>query len=290
MLLLASACDAGSESAPSSYQPSPPPKPRPAPAASWSDNGYSPKLEFEGSSGDFSANVDGSFGELILTVRGSAVPENTVLRYQDKTAKLDGGYGSLDVTLDYPFGAVELKDVTDYKRKVDLGLEFQVELPGHEPATVKLPPVSLRSAASSSFAEIAKGRIEFVGEPADDGVRDTLVQIDRINSIQEVIGPAKLLQDIDLVSVEELITTDERKLCKGYTNGSIDFTITHTTMRVYDRRTGEQVAETTLVPSSKCPSVAVTSGGEASHYVEQDAKLKWLRSVVEKDKKKKKKK
>lgn len=288
MLLLASACDAGSDPVPSSYQPSPPPKPRPAPAASWSDNGMGPKLEFDGSRGDYSARVNGSFGQLIVSVRGSDVPSETVLRYKDQAAKLDNGYGSLDVTLDYPLGVVELKEVVDYQRKVDIGFEFQVELPGHEPATVKLPPLSLRSAASTSFAEVAKGRVEFVGEPADDGVRDILVQINRVNSIEEVIGPAKLLQDIDLVSIEELVPTDQRKLCKGYTGGDVNFSIEHTSIRVYDRRTGELAAETTLVPSSRCPSVAIASNGEASHYAGQDAKLEWLRSVVEKHNKRKK--
>lgn len=241
-----------------------------------------PKLEFEGSRGDISANVTGSFGDLIVSVHGSDVPTGTVLRYKDQTAKLDNGYGTLDVTLDYPLGAVELKEVSDYKRKVDIGFEFQVELPSYEGATIKLPPVSLRSAASTSFAEVAKGKVEFVGEPADDGVRDTIVQLNIVHSIEEVIGPAKLVQDIDLVALEEKVATTERKLCKGYTGGDINFTIEHTILRVYDRRSSELVAETTLVPSNKCPSVAMASNGEASHYVGQDAKLAWLRGVVEK--------
>lgn len=288
-MLLALACDAGSDPpVPSSRQPPPPPKPRPAPAASWSDDGMRPKLEFDGSRGDYSASINGSFGQLIVSVRGSDVPSQTVLRFKDQTAKLDNGYGSLDVTLDYPLGAVELKDVSDYQRKVDIGFEFQVELPGHEPATVKLPPLSLRSAASSSFAEVAKGRVEFVGEPADDGVRDIVVQINSVHSIEEVVGPAKLLQDIDLVSIEEQVPTDQRKLCKGYTGGDINFTIEHTSIRVYDRRTSELAAETTLVPSNRCPSVAMATDGEASHYVGQEAKLEWLRSVVEKPNKRNK--
>jgi hypothetical protein len=247
-----------------------------------------PKLEFEGSRGEVSANVNGSFGQLIVSVRGSDVPTGTVLRYKDQTAKLDNGYGSLDVTLDYPLGAVEFRDVSDYQRKVDIGFEFQVELPGHEGATVKLPPLSLRGAVSSCFAEVAKGRVEFVGEPADDGLRDTVVQINRVSSIEEVIGPAKLVQDIDLVALEEQVPTEERKLCKGYTGGDINFTIEHTTIRVYDRRTSELVAETTLVPSNKCPGVAMASDGEGTHYVEQAAKLAWLRGVVEKPGKRKK--
>jgi hypothetical protein len=55
-------------------------------------------------------------------------------------------------------------------------------------------------------------------------VRDVLVQINRVDSIEEVIGPAKLLQDIDLVSLEEQVPTDQRKLCKGYTGGDVNFT------------------------------------------------------------------
>jgi hypothetical protein len=249
--------------------------------ASWSDDAMRPKLVFDGSQGDYSASINASFGKLMVFVRGSDVPSHTVLRYEDQTVEIDNGYGSLDVTLGYPLGAVELEDVVDHQRKVDIGFEFQVELPGHEPATVKLPPLSLRSAASSSFAEVAKGRVEFVGEPTDDGVRDSVVQLNRLNSIEAVIGPAKLLQDIDLVSIEAQVPTDQRKPCKGYTGGDINFTIEHTTVRVYDRRTSELVAETTLVPSNKCPRVAMATDGQASHYVEQDAKLEWLRSVAE---------
>jgi hypothetical protein len=279
--LLLAACDRGSAPASAGYEPRPPPKPAPAPTATWSDDGYAPKLEFEGSAGDFTADVDGSYGDLLLSVRASQVPDGTVIRYGDKIAKIDNGYGSLEAPLDYPFGSVELKDAIDYKRKVDIGLEFQIELPRHEPATIQLPPISLRQAASSSFEEVAKGSVEFAGEPEDDGQRETLVQFSIGSSIEEVFGPGKLVQDIDLVAIEEKIETDERKLCKGYTTGSIDFSIVHSTLRVYDRRTGELTAETTLEPANKCPSMTMTTGGEASLWVSQDAKSKWLRGLIE---------
>ena len=268
----------------SSYEPA---KPKPAPTSTWEEKGLGHQAELKDANGKvlgrFDVDVNGAFGTARLKVYARDLRGDVEIRGGGKTTSNDDSpFASLEFDTDFNLGAVTLKDIMA-RTQIDTGLTFEVEVKGHEPATLTVPPISVRYAVSGSFEDVDKGAVVFPGEPDGAGQRDTLLDLGNSTTIKEIYGSnKKVVQDIDLVAKEEHVETEQTKKCSGYTNGSIEFTLYESQMRVYDRRTGDLVAETTLMPRKKCPSFAVTSNGKAALTVGDKEKKKWFRKQLKK--------
>ncbi|MEM7157487.1 MAG: hypothetical protein AAF799_31890 [Myxococcota bacterium] len=268
----------------SSYEPA---APKPAPTSTWEEKGLGHKAKLKGANGKvlghFEVNLNGSFGTARVKIYASDLVDGVEIRGGGKTTSNDESpFAQLEYDTDFALGSVTLKDVMA-RTQIDTGLTFEVAVKGYEPAVLTVPPISVRYAVSGSFKDVDKGAVEFKGEPDGAGQRDTLLDLGRVSMIEEIYGnDKKVVQDIDLVAMEEQVETDQTKRCSGYTNGAIEFTLYDSHMRVYDRRTGNLVSETTIKPRKKCPSFAVTSNGKAALTVNDKEKKKWFRKLLKK--------
>lgn len=149
-------------------------------------------------------------------------------------------------------------------------------LPDRAPLATTLPPQSADSLTSQILRSVAVGPVTFADEPAAPAAPDTLVHV-LSNTIEDVLGPGQRLDDIDLIALSERVASSRSRRCSGF---AIQFAEVATRLRVFDRRTGAELATTTL-SGGRCPrSNALTIDGHASLDVDRPAIVRWLRAQL----------
>ncbi len=93
------------------------------------------------------------------------------------------------------------------------------------------------------------------------------------------IGRAKHVWDLDWVAVVKREKSKRSKKCGGYTGGSITLELPDSTVRIYDRRKGTELASKTFPASGRCPRTAyVGKKRKTSSFADRNVIDRWVRA------------
>ncbi len=167
-------------------------------------------------------------------------------------------------------------------KKIDLGLTLQLEIPGYELVTQKLPLQSVKPAIGKGFARIVDRPVTFSSEPEKSPI-DGLLALDR-NRTPRLFGNPKTTADIDLIAVEDQDDKPSReKTCTGYRKSkAVTLQMFDSDVKLYDRRSGKVLAERKFSASDHCPSFAFVTDGKTSNRVSDTDIDKWARAELQK--------
>jgi hypothetical protein len=213
----------------------------------------------------------------------------------------DRSRGACIARLDVTAAVTQLK-VASLATVATLDVPVRVQVAGYEDIVQKTPPLSIGGAVAAVLSTAAVGPLVFPGETAPTGPRglpSTIAIVTAPDSYSrkvKVIGKGLLVGDIDAVIMPSDIPTGRTHTCSGYNksagfsplpsygpgNEKVTFALYDRVLKLYDRRTGEMMTETTLSAPKRCPSY-VSLSSEPKLYVDDDAVEVWARTQLSRD-------
>jgi hypothetical protein len=154
---------------------------------------------------------------------------------------------------------------------------------GHEPASTQLPPLYASSALYSLLERVVDRPLHLPGEPEDSRL-DTVAILGPYRSL-DFIGTGSTLGDLDWIAFVSRDEVTTKKKCSGYlgSHSTIEISFVSRHVAIRDRRTGALVVETTLKPSTRCPSsVLADRKGHAAKGPDPHAATAWVRDQLAK--------
>ncbi|KIG15604.1 hypothetical protein DB30_05478 [Enhygromyxa salina] len=223
-----------------------------------------------------------------LHMVGSTWPEGTTVELLGTTltAERDGQIVD-EVPMRSGLGSVEIvrspshEDELDVVSRVDTGLELSVEVPKYKPRTYELPPINTGGLLREILLGARSGPVELGDEPPGADELDLAI-FPRSLSMVLIVCPScepdtvKTYADIDWVVFADHERSGKTRKC-SYIGGPVDVPIGQSQVRIYDRRTGELVAEKTFRARSHCPKqVLVDSSRTLGLDVDIPSMVDWV--------------
>jgi hypothetical protein len=170
-----------------------------------------------------------------------------------------------------PLGVFDDQAVTDERAPVLSGISVTVRYPGSDAVfSTMLVAEIAKPLADSLLDKITTGPVTFADEIASDPVDTTLVVLDtNIDGQRErkvtVRGPGKTLANVDRIALVDHVAAGTRR-CHGYSDGSGNgstslIMVFHATrIRLFDRRSGNQLGAITAKGKQTCPTEVTITG------------------------------
>jgi hypothetical protein len=225
------------------------------------------------------------FGDLDCELRLEKLPADTKVKIgsNEKTA------GTTPVSVNFDMAAVIAKaspsDALKYDKQVDPEQSVELTFPDGVKVTEKLPPVTTKYLIESELKKkLPNGTPVLFGKEVDaPQTTHTILNLAGALSLDDVMGPAKTMVEIDWVAVEtKLPKRPAGKKCKGYKSTGdtgpgreADLFYEDWEVKIVERRTGKVVETKKFEASARCPYVA--SGNEATTYPDSRTITMWLR-------------
>lgn len=278
LLLSIPACDKAKEAVSGSSGPI---------SADWTES-YQMKVEgLEEAEASFhmvGSNRDGKDPLVMKAYFNNFPPGTEVIVGETKKKVSDSGYLSMEIDMRAFMGKLPVDKAS---KEIDLGMEIEIRVPEREPLETELPEQKVAGDLAAAFARVRDRPVKFEGEPEASGKAKSLVAVEADTSFSDftVMGPAQKVWDIDLVGVYEKSKSARTKACGGYKKikGKVTVEMIDYKVALYDRRTGERMAEHRVLAKEECP-MFITYDKEtkkASKYADEKDVHRWLREQLQ---------
>lgn len=216
---------------------------------------------------------------LMLKLYFFGFPKGTKLAVNAQTETLDGNSWFPKIDVAQQLGAIELRLAKS--QKIDLGLQVSIEAPKSKKLAFKIPPQRVAGAIVHALHRARDGGVRFGKEPALTGKPKSIAVLSY--SSFDVVGQARLVRDIDwVVFHEKQASPRTTRTCQFKKHGGIPVDYFAASAYLVDRRTGKQIATTTLQPSMDCPMFTFIRGGRATSTVGITEVTRWAREMLAK--------
>lgn len=224
-------------------------------------------------------------GPLNLKISTRKLPVGTTLVVGDKEFKVDKKrYAFFDLDLSDRVGQLPIAAVyhkrSYRKKRVDLELAFKLTLPGYKALEGNVPPVDPSRSMARFLREVEDGALKFKGEPEHSGKIDTIATAPSTSN-PYVAGRGKKISDIDLVVVPEVGETQKSKVCR-FKRGPATISFKNAKVSLYNRHTGEKIAEDTIKNKGRCPMFAMIKNNTGTSRVARKEIEAWAKKALAK--------
>lgn len=199
----------------------------------------------------------------MLEVSLTGFPPGTQATLGSQTVAVrDNGAANLETRMTAYYGAVSTRSFLEGKVE---GASLELAAPGQPSFVVTLPAQTAR-VLDTHLLSVAEGPLLYVGE-TPVAVKPPRSLFWHHGADNEILGaPAATLGQIDAIGVLRSAATGQR-VCPAYQgkDGSVaDLTLelTEYSVTVYDRRTGEALADRSFPPVDRCPDSSFQFAGK----------------------------
>lgn len=146
------------------------------------------------------------------------------------------------------------------EKPIDVHATLELVLPDGRSASTSLPPVELIQHNITSWLWRNRGnRVLFGVEPVDPNLDDSLLVVDESGSFRwNVVGRRGTLAEVDYIAADEAVAGIKRECtaeldgARGTFKATVTVQMNATKVSIFERRTGREVASTTLPPPTTC--------------------------------------
>jgi len=229
------------------------------------------------------SNRDGK-DPLVMNAYFNGFPAGTKVKVGETEKKVsESGYLNLELDMRDFLGKLSISQAG---KVVDLGVDIVISVPEREPLKTDLPEQKVGADLAAAFAAVQNRPVEFEGEPEPKEGDKSLVAVEADTSFSDflVMGAAEKVWDIDLVGVFEKSMSARTKKCGGYQKlkGEVTIQMIDYRVTIYDRRTGERMAEHRVLAKDECPTFISydKKTKKASRYADKKDVHRWLREQL----------
>ncbi len=275
-----------------------PPGDRPVPKFSWLDNGKTKKLKVE--QDDLTVQPtccrydDGGRMSAVISDGYPRLLGGSIDTVEWKSKRNGGPFAPIGVDIREHFASMPL-DRIEISANRSATAEMEVSIP----ITVKFERQALLETRFEGKMQVeegiaglmrlaAKEPVVFADEPKEGPVDAAIMLWGPARFTIHRKGDARQVRDIDWVAMYTWVPTGKTRKCSGYRamgeviGTTLEFRLGETRVDLYQRRTGEKVAEKTFAPMG-CPQLATTGGAETNERSiggDSRAMLRWLDASV----------
>lgn len=223
---------------------------------------------------------------VIFDVEAEGLPPETEVDVSGTSGEADSS-GALALRAEAPvaLGEIRIGNIAEELVELDLDVPITIAAPEADVLEERVPPIHVSRIVGESLIEVPEGGVTFPGEPEEgrEGSAIAALEADALHR-PSVVGDAETVSDLGWVAIAELHDSGREATC-AY---ELEETGAETTLPVaqydaavtiYDRRTGEAVAERTFEPEDECPRRVAITG--RTQELEKSAEISVARPWIE---------
>jgi hypothetical protein len=226
------------------------------------------------------------FGGLDCTLKLEKLPDGTKVKVGDIVGESKNDRVSVKFDMGDAIAKAAPGDAMKYDKTIDPERSVELEFPDGAKVTEKLPGITTKYMIESELKkQLANGTPVLFGKEADaPQTTHTVLNLAGSLGMDNVMGPAKTMAEVDRVAVEEqLPKRPGNKKCKGYKatgetgpGREADLFLVDWEVKLVERRTGKVIETKKFDAPTRCPMFA--QGNETTSYPDSRAVTMWLRS------------
>lgn len=226
------------------------------------------------------------FGGLDCTLKLEKLPDGTKVKVGDAVGESKSDRVSVKFDMGDAIAKAAPGDAMKYDKTIDPERTVELEFPDGVKVSEKLPGITTKYMIESELKkQLANGTPVLFGKETDaPQTAHTILNLAGSLGMDNVMGPAKTMAEVDRVAVEEqLPKRSGNKKCTGYKatgekgpGREADLFLVDWEVKLVERRTGKVLETKKFEAPTRCPMFA--QGNETTSYPDSRAVTMWLRS------------